>query len=146
MKTTVALASALTVVSLTVVSLIAVSLSVSPAAASGGCVYFGYNKGSPDVFKFVKWQFGKREGRWLKVELTLHNNLKQTIKWFEVTLLADGHSISLNTTQTLAAESDALITASYEMSNADAAKYQALTPLVCVRTTEDVHGNKQKYE
>ncbi|MEH6951157.1 hypothetical protein V4R08_07365 [Nitrobacter sp. NHB1] len=127
-------------------ALILASLTTSPALASGDCVYFGYNKGSPDVFKFVKWEFGKREGRWLKVNLTLHNNLKQTVKWFQLTMLADGHSISLNTTQTLPAESDTLITAEYEMSNGTAAEFQKLTPLICVRSTEDEKGDKQNYE
>ncbi|OJU30245.1 MAG: hypothetical protein BGN91_06690 [Nitrobacter sp. 62-13] len=136
MKTRTALASALFLASLT----------ASPVLASGDCVYSGYNQGSPDVFKFVKWEFGKRDGRWLKVNLTLHNKLKQTVKWFELTMLADGHSISLNTTQTLPAESDALITAKYEMSNESAAEFQKLTPLICVRSTEDEKGDKQKYD
>jgi hypothetical protein len=61
-------------------------------------------------------------------------------------MLADGHSISLNTTQTLPAESDALITAKYEMSNESAAEFQKLTPLICVRSTEDEKGDKQKYD
>lgn len=104
------------------------SLTASPALASGDCVYSEDNKGSLDVFKFVKWEFGKRGRRWLKVNLTLHNNLKQTVKWFELTMLVDGRSISLNTTQTLTAESDALITAKYEMSDESAAKFQKLTP------------------
>ena len=71
-------------------ALILASLTSSPALASGNCVYSGYNQGSPDAFKFVKWEFGKREGRWLKVNLTLHYNLKQTVKWLELTMLADG--------------------------------------------------------
>lgn len=136
MKITAALASAL----------VFGTLTAQPALASGDCVYEGYNKGSPDVFKFVKWEFGKREGRWLKVNLTLHSNLKQTIKWFQLTMLADGQSISLNTTQTLPAGSDALITADYEMSNETAAKFQSITPLICVKRTEDEKGGKQNYE
>ncbi len=63
-----------------VLALLLASLAAPPGLASGDCVYSGYSKGSPDVLKFVKWEFGKREGRWLKVNLTLHNSLKQTVK------------------------------------------------------------------
>ena len=36
--------------------------------------------------------------------------------------------------------------AAYEMSNESAAKFQKLTPLICVRPTEDEKGDKEKYK
>jgi hypothetical protein len=118
----------------------------SPALASGGCVYYGYNKGSPDVLKFVKWEFGKREGRWLKMALTVHNTRSQSFKWFILDMLVDGQSISLNTRQPVPAASDAVVTAEYEMSNATAAKFQSRAPLICVRRTEDTSGKQETYD
>ena len=120
--------------------------AAAPALAAGDCVYDGYNKGSPDVLKFVKWEFGKQEGRWLKINLTLHNNLTQTIGWFTLHMLVDGTSITLKKRQTLPAGSDAVITAEYEMSNADAAKFQSRAPLICVSKTEDEKGKSQNYD
>lgn len=115
-------------------------LLASPALASGACVYDGYNRGSPEVFKFVKWEFGKREGDWLKVHLTLHNNLKYAVKRFELTMRVDDSSIGLTIRQPLPANADGVIVAEYPMTNKDAARFQPLTPLVCVRSTQDEKG------
>ena len=126
---------------------IVAAIFTTPALASGACVADGYDRGSPDVFKFVKWEFGKPEDDgWLKMNLTLHNTLDQSFTWFELDMLVDGTTISLKKTQPVAAASDTVVTAEYNMSSATAARFQSLTPLICVSRTEDENGKNQNYE
>ncbi|MCB1487096.1 MAG: hypothetical protein KDJ88_06520 [Bauldia sp.] len=134
------------VVAAVAASILAVIVS-SPVRASGDCVADGYDRGSPDVFKFVKWEFGKPDADGdLELDLTIHNMLDKSFTWLELDMLVDGKTISLNTEQAVPAASDTVLIAKYGMPKRDADRFQPLTPLICVSATEDEDGNRQNYE
>jgi hypothetical protein len=116
-------------------------LLISPASASGGCDY-----GSPDVFKFIRWELAKSEGRWRELTLNFHNTLNHSFSWVELRMLVGDHIISMNTEQRIPAASDAVLTAKYEMSDEAAAEFQSLAPLICVEATDDEKGVRKNYE
>jgi hypothetical protein len=124
-----------------IVALISALLAPPPAFASGKCDY-----GSPDIFRFIKWEFVKRDGMMRELKLTYRNNLNQSFAWVDLRLLVEGGPIGLNKRQRIPATSEAVLTAAYEMSDEAMAKLQSRTPLICVLSIEDEKGNKKHYD
>jgi hypothetical protein len=117
-------------------------VATSPvSAASGGCDY-----GSPDILRFVRWEFVKRDGAMRELRLTYRNNLNQSFAWVDLRLLVDGGPIGFNKRQRIPAASEAVLTAQYEMSDEAIAKFQSRTPLICVLSIEDEKGSKRHYD
>ena len=123
-----------------VVALVLASLAASPALADTGCDY-----GSPDVFKFVSWEFTRVDAQWVKIKLNFHNNLKQNIKEANIRVSVDEKHFPIRSRQLAEAASDAVAVDQVGIPAADVARFQSLTPQLCVEWTYDENDTRKSY-
>ena len=125
-----------------VLALILATLGSSPALAGGGCDY-----GSPDVYKFLSWEFKKVDSDWTQISVKLHNMLDRNIVWSEIGVQVNGHIFGFQARELTKAGSDTTVTSKLGMPSKDATEFQTLTPLLCVHAVtddKDVHTSYLK--
>ena len=117
-------------------------LVTAPALADSRCGH-----GSPDLFKFVKWEFKKVDDHWVDVNLTYHNNLDQAFSEANITIFVDGEGkFFVRSRDLIKASSDA--TATNQIGGIrpdDLKRFQSLTPQLCVDWTTDESGTRKNY-
>ena len=113
-----------------------------PAFAGVRC-----NGGSPDIFKFVKWDLKSVGPDRTEVTLTVHNATNQDFKDSEIKFRwGEWHQFFFKLKTLAKANSDTTFMNPFGMPARDAQMLQALTPTLCTVETRDERGNKKSYE
>ena len=103
--------------------------------------------GSPDLFKFVKWELKTVDAQTTEITLTVHNTTNQNFKESEIKIRWGEWQQFFFYFRTLAkANSDATFVNSFGMHAESAKMLQALVPTLCTVKTFDESDNKQNYD
>ena len=88
--------------------------------------------GSPDIFKFVKWELNNTAPDNTEVTLTVHNATDQTFKDSEIKIRwGEWHQFFFELKTEAKAQSDTTFMNPFGMPADDAKMLQALTPTLC---------------
>ena len=114
----------------------------NPAFAEVPCL-----GGSPDLFKFVKWDLKTVGPNATEVTLTVHNATNQRFKDSEIKIRwGEWHQFFFRLETLAGAKSDVTFMNSFGMPEKDAKMLQALTPTLCTVRTVDERGNTKDYD
>jgi hypothetical protein len=103
--------------------------------------------GSPDIFKFVKWDLKSVNPDTTQVTLTVHNATNQNFKDSEIKIRwGEWHQFFFKFKTLAKANSDTTFMNPFGMPPRDAKMLQALTPTLCAVHTYDESGNKKRYD
>lgn len=103
--------------------------------------------GSPDIFKFVKWDLKTVDPETTEVTLTVHNAADQNFKDSEIKIRwGEWHQFFFKLKTLAKANSDTTFMNPFGMPAEDAKMLQALTPTLCTVQTHDESGNKKNYD
>lgn len=117
----------------------AIALS-TPALAEVPCT-----GGTPDIFKFVKWDLKPVSPDRTEVTLTVHNTSNQNFKDSEIKIRwGEWHQFFFKLKPLARARSDTTFMNPFGMPPKDAAMLQAITPTLCTVMTHEEGGNNKK--
>ena len=103
--------------------------------------------GSPDIFKFVKWDLKPTGPERTEVTLTVHNASNLNFKDSEIKIRwGEWHQFFFKLKTFAKAKSDTTFMNPFGMPPRDAKMLQAITPTLCTVQTLDESGNKKSYE
>ncbi len=103
--------------------------------------------GSPDIFKFVKWELKTVDPGTTEVTLTVHNATGENFTDSEIKIRwGEWHQFLFKLKPLAKANSDTTFMNPFGMPAADARMLQALTPTLCTVRTHDESGNKKNYD
>jgi hypothetical protein len=103
--------------------------------------------GSPDIFKFVKWDLKTVDPDTTDVTLTIHNATDQDFKESEIKIRwGEWHQFFFKFKILARAKSDTTFVNSFGMPARDAKMLQSLTPTLCAVKTYDENDNKTYYD
>ncbi|WP_292611036.1 hypothetical protein [Nitrobacter sp. 62-13] len=103
--------------------------------------------GSPDMFKFVKWDLKTVAPETTEVTLTVHNATNQNFKDSEIKIRwGEWHQFFFKLKTLARANSDITFMNPFGMPARDAKMLQTLTPTLCTVQTHDESGNKKNYD
>jgi hypothetical protein len=103
--------------------------------------------GSPNIFKFVKWDLRTSGPETTKVTLTVHNETDQNFSYAEIKIRwGEWHQFFFKLKTLAKAKSDTTFMNPFGMPEKDAKMLQAITPTLCTEETRDESGNKKEYE
>jgi hypothetical protein len=105
------------------------------------------NGGSPDIFKFVKWDFKTLGPEDTEVTLTVHNATGQNFKESEIKIRwGEWHQFFFKFKTLAKGNSDTTFMNRFGMGPRSAKELKALTPTLCAVTTYDESNNKKDYK
>ena len=105
------------------------------------------NGGSPDIFKFVKWDLKTVTPDRTEVTLTVHNATAQNFKNSEIKIRwGDWHQFFFKLKTFAKGNSDTTFMNPFGMPAKDAQMLQAITPTLCTERTYDESDNKKDYD
>lgn len=103
--------------------------------------------GSPDIFKFVKWELKTVDPGTTEVTLTVHNATGENFTDSEIKIRwGEWHQFFFKLKPLAKANSDTTFMNPFGMPAVDARMLQALTPTLCTVRTHDDSGNKKNYD
>jgi len=103
--------------------------------------------GSPDIFKFVKWDLKTVDNDTTQVTLTVHNATDQSFKDSEIKVRwGEWHQFFFKFKTLAKAGSDTTFMNPFGMPAEDAKMLQALTPTLCTVKTYDQSDVKKNYD
>jgi hypothetical protein len=103
--------------------------------------------GSPDVFKFVKWQLKNTAPDNTEVTLTVHNQTDTTFKDSEIKIrYGEWHQFFFKLKAVAKAKKDVTFMNPFGMPAADATMLQGIVPTLCAVKTIDDHDAKKYYD
>jgi hypothetical protein len=103
--------------------------------------------GTPDIFKFVKWELKPTGPQRTEVTLTVHNVSKLNFKDSEIKIRwGEWHQFFFKLKTLARAGSDTTFMNPFGMPPKDARMLQAITPTLCAVQTTDESGNKKIYD
>ena len=101
--------------------------------------------GTPDIFKFVKWDLKPVGPERTEVTLTVHNATDQNFKDSEIKIRwGEWHQFFFKLKPLAKAKSDTTFMNPFGMPAKDAKMLQALRPTLCTVMTHDENGNDKK--
>lgn len=104
-------------------------------------------RGSPDIFKFVKWDFKTVDSGTTEVTLTVHNATGQNFEYSEIKIRwGEWHQFFFYLKALAKGNSDTTFMNSYRMLAKDAKSLQPITPTLCTEETRDERDNKKNYD
>jgi|GEM_PF-6201616 len=116
-------------------------LFASSALAAETCDY-----GKPDVFKFVKWEFRQADAQWMEIKLTFHNTLNYAISSANIRVVVDDKHFLIRSRELINASSDGVAIDQLGIPLEDAARFQILTPALCVESVKDQNGESKSLD
>lgn len=103
--------------------------------------------GSPDIFKFVKWDLKSLDPSTTEVTLTVHNAADQNFNESEIKFRwGEWHQFFFKLKIPAKAHGDTTFMNTFHMPPRDAEMLQAITPTLCTVRTFDENGNKKLYD
>jgi hypothetical protein len=103
--------------------------------------------GTPDIFKFVKWDLKTVDPDTTEVTLTVHNAADQNFKDSEIKIRwGEWHQFFFKFKPLVKARSDSTFMNAFGMTASDAKMLQAITPTLCTVRTYDESNKKKDYD
>jgi hypothetical protein len=103
--------------------------------------------GSPDIFKFVKWDLKTVDPETTEVTLTVHNASDQNFQESEIKIRwGEWHQFFFELDTPTKAGSDTTFMNPFSMRANDARMLQGLTPTLCAVKTIDEYGKRTDYD
>jgi hypothetical protein len=103
--------------------------------------------GSPNIFKFMKWDIKTVDPETTEITLTVHNATDQNFKDSEIKIRwGEWHQFFFKLKTFAKANSDSTFMNPFGMPVKDAKMLQALTPTLCTVKTYDESDNKKNYD